>query len=192
MILSTKRGFTLIELLVVIAIIALLSSLVFASLSTARAKSRDARRIADLRQIQTALEMYFDTNNVYPSIGITSYIAPLPQMQFTSTTSALYTALVPSYIATLPNDPLIASYTGLNNFTYRYCPNYIRPTTTMGCDSSTASATFYLLTATLELANNSAAINDANQANITGFVATTSNCRSTGSASDQCVGLTSP
>ena len=52
---KTKAGFTLIELLVVIAIIGVLASIVLASLNTARQKSRDARRITDLKQIQFAL-----------------------------------------------------------------------------------------------------------------------------------------
>lgn len=59
-------GFTLIELLVVIAIIGILSSVVFASLNTARAKARDARRITDINQIRIALELYRDSNNTYP------------------------------------------------------------------------------------------------------------------------------
>ena len=59
-------GFTLIELLVVIAIISLLSSVVLASLNGARSKARDARRIADTRQIQTALELYYDSYGNYP------------------------------------------------------------------------------------------------------------------------------
>ncbi|MDO8564485.1 MAG: type II secretion system protein [bacterium] len=58
-----SRGFTLIELLVVIAIIGLLSSVVFASLNSARGKARDARRKADLTQISKALELYYDTHN---------------------------------------------------------------------------------------------------------------------------------
>lgn len=61
-----KRGFTLIELLVVISIIGLLASIVMVSLNSARAKARDARRLADLRQIQTALELYYDKNGQYP------------------------------------------------------------------------------------------------------------------------------
>ncbi|MDO8555019.1 MAG: type II secretion system protein [bacterium] len=62
-----KNGFTLIELLVVIAIIGLLSSIVFASLNSARKKARDARRIADLRQIQLALNMFYDEYGFYPA-----------------------------------------------------------------------------------------------------------------------------
>ncbi|MEK7995391.1 MAG: type II secretion system protein, partial [Planctomycetota bacterium] len=64
-----KRGFTLIELLVVIAIIGMLSSVILASLNTARQKARDARRLSDMKQIQTALELYYDTNRAYPNPG---------------------------------------------------------------------------------------------------------------------------
>jgi len=63
---TSQRGFTLIELLVVIAIIASLSSIVLASLNTARAKSRDVARAATMRQIASALEIYYSDNNQYP------------------------------------------------------------------------------------------------------------------------------
>jgi len=59
-------GFTLIELLVVIAIIGLLATLAVISLNNARAKSRDAKRVSDIRQVQTALELYFSDNDLYP------------------------------------------------------------------------------------------------------------------------------
>ena len=81
-----KRGFTLIELLVVIAIIGILSSIVLASLNTARLKSRDARRIADLKQLQLAMQLFYDANSSYPT-----------------TTLA---ALAPTYIQTIPKDPV--------------------------------------------------------------------------------------
>ena len=61
-----RAGFTLIELLVVIAIFGLLSSVVFASLNSARKKARDAKRLSDMKQIQTALELYYDKNTSYP------------------------------------------------------------------------------------------------------------------------------
>jgi prepilin-type N-terminal cleavage/methylation domain-containing protein len=64
---NTKKGFTLIELLVVIVIIAMLSAIVMAALSNSRSKSRDARRISDIGQIQLALELYYDGHRSYPS-----------------------------------------------------------------------------------------------------------------------------
>lgn len=63
------RGFTLIELLVVIAIIGLLSTLAVVSLNNARQKSRDAKRVSDIKQVQTALELYYADQNGYPVKG---------------------------------------------------------------------------------------------------------------------------
>ena len=62
-----QQGFTLIELLVVIAIIGLLSTLAVVALNNARMKSRDAKRVSDIKQIQTALELYYNDANAYPS-----------------------------------------------------------------------------------------------------------------------------
>ncbi|MFA7286154.1 MAG: prepilin-type N-terminal cleavage/methylation domain-containing protein [Patescibacteria group bacterium] len=66
-----RKGFTLIELLVVIAIIALLSTLAVVALNNARQKSRDAKRVADVKQVQTALELYFADQNAYPIATVT-------------------------------------------------------------------------------------------------------------------------
>ncbi len=62
---KNSKGFTLIELLVVVAIIGILSSVVLASLNSARKKARDARRKSDLSQIRTALELYYSTCGSY-------------------------------------------------------------------------------------------------------------------------------
>src|SRR3989344_5180103 len=64
-----QKGFTLIELLVVISIIGLLSSVVFASLNTARIKGRDAKRLLDKKQVVTALNLYYSANNAWPNTG---------------------------------------------------------------------------------------------------------------------------
>lgn len=66
-----QRGFTLIELLVVIAIIGILSTMAVVSLGNARQKSRDAKRVSDVKQIQTALELYFADKNDYPTGSVT-------------------------------------------------------------------------------------------------------------------------
>lgn len=81
---QTQRGFTLIELLVVIAIIALLSSVIMASLGSSRMKARDSKRIQDVRQLQTALAIYYSDTNSYPNA---------------------LTDLVPNYIRVLPVPP---------------------------------------------------------------------------------------
>ena len=62
---KNKKGFTLIELLVVVAIIGLLATLSIVALNNARARARDARRVADVKQIQTALELYYNDNGKY-------------------------------------------------------------------------------------------------------------------------------
>jgi len=63
---SKNKGFTLIELLVVIAIIGLLSSVVLVSMKGARAGARDARRAQEIKQISTALELYYNKYEAYP------------------------------------------------------------------------------------------------------------------------------
>ncbi len=61
-----KKGFSIIELLVVVAIIAILTAIVTSNFATSKSKSRDAKRVSDISQIQLALEMVFDKCNAYP------------------------------------------------------------------------------------------------------------------------------
>jgi prepilin-type N-terminal cleavage/methylation domain-containing protein len=60
---KNKKGFTLIELLVVIAIIGILSSIVIASLNAARTKTAVASAKAQLNQIATQTEVFYQNNN---------------------------------------------------------------------------------------------------------------------------------
>lgn len=60
-----RHGFTLVELLAVVAIIGLLAALVMAALGPARAKARQARCAAALRQVAQAFPMYAADNQGY-------------------------------------------------------------------------------------------------------------------------------
>jgi general secretion pathway protein G len=62
-----RKGFTLIEMLIVIAIVGTLSSLVLVGLGPVQRQGRDARRLSDLKQTQTALELYYTKNGAYPT-----------------------------------------------------------------------------------------------------------------------------
>jgi prepilin-type N-terminal cleavage/methylation domain-containing protein len=62
-----SKGFTLIEILVVIAIIGLISTIVFVALNNARIKGRDAKRIAEMHQLEIAMKGYYALNGHYPN-----------------------------------------------------------------------------------------------------------------------------
>ena len=92
-----SKGFTLIELMVVIAIIAILTAIITANFTTAKSKSRDAKRMSDLGQIQLALAGYFDRCNTYPPDITTS---------FTTTCSGSGNVVsLSSFISKIPTPP---------------------------------------------------------------------------------------
>jgi len=120
-----NKGFTLIELLVVIAIIGILSSVVLASLNSAREKSRDAKRVSDVKQLQLALELYFDAEGGYPDA---------------------LTKLSPDYIPSDPVDPLDDAAYEYNAYTSAG----IDSSDTNDCDESSETCTTYHLGSSLE------------------------------------------
>jgi len=117
-------GFTLIEILVVVSIISLLSSVVFASISSVRATARDTQRYSDLTQLKFALELYREVKGWYPVtlVGGTPikdrnpnyaggefysvcYYAQQPSPKGTSGSGGYIPNLAPNYIDILPTDP---------------------------------------------------------------------------------------
>ncbi|MEI7620094.1 MAG: FISUMP domain-containing protein [Candidatus Falkowbacteria bacterium] len=120
-----KKAFTLIELLVVIAIIGILATISVLALSNARAKSRDAKRAGDMKQVQTALELFFNDKNRYPTIEEwnTGKI-------YSTTTDATST-----YMQVIPTAPTPAD----GNCGYKNTISYIPST-----DGSTYSISFCL------------------------------------------------
>ena len=85
---STNHGFTLIELLVVIGVIGILAAAVLAAIDPIHQinKGKDGQRKSDLKQIQTALELYRSDQGAYPNalgtsliVGQTTYMQKVPQ-----------------------------------------------------------------------------------------------------------------
>ncbi len=100
-----NKGFTLIELLVVIAIIGLLATLTVASLNSARAKSRDARRISDIKTIQTALELFYNDTGHYPNGAETAAFGLGACLNSTGFIASGAACAEPVYLKSYPADP---------------------------------------------------------------------------------------
>lgn len=114
--LMRPKGFTLIELLVVISLIGILATLVIANMNSARERARDATRKSDLRNIQTALRLYYNDNSGY---------APLAEM--TAAWGGQWAKSGVTYMNLLPKDPLsptqdyVYTYTDSDNYVLMAC-----------------------------------------------------------------------
>ncbi|MBI2989665.1 MAG: type II secretion system protein GspG [Candidatus Magasanikbacteria bacterium] len=107
-----RQGFTLIELLVVIAIIALLSTLAVVALGSARKKANDAKRLSDIKQMQTALELYYTDNNEYPTTTASGVTLGSASTACLNTSGFATANCADPFMGQVPSDP------GNNAYTY--------------------------------------------------------------------------
>lgn len=112
-----KSGFTLIELLVVVAIIGVLATVILASLGSARDKAREARYKSEIKNMQTALEMYRLDNDTYPVRGYWSGICSSFGSRGDTGSNGWVPNLAPDYIPVLPLIP-DSSSTICNGYVY--------------------------------------------------------------------------
>ncbi|TAM89585.1 prepilin-type N-terminal cleavage/methylation domain-containing protein [bacterium] len=87
-------GFTLMELMVVVAIISVLATVIIPNFIHARAQGVTAACESNLRQIATAMELYYADNGTYPNSGTV-----------TPTLFAGGVAPAESYLGQTPIDP---------------------------------------------------------------------------------------
>ena len=79
---KNRKGFTLVELLVVVAIIGVLAAIAIPKFTDATASANGAKVQADLRAIDSAIMIFYASNNGYPSAFsqlVTNYLAATPK-----------------------------------------------------------------------------------------------------------------
>ncbi|HOY56113.1 MAG TPA: prepilin-type N-terminal cleavage/methylation domain-containing protein [bacterium] len=146
-----SQGFTLVELLVVVSIMGLLATLAIAALQSARQKGRDARRQGDMKQIKTAIELYFDANGFYPQCAGNNICT---STGYQGNIQAL--AISPTYMVTIPTDPRNSSTV----YGYYYARGYKKtgPSTLL----ATGLNSDYVLATRLELPNDAVTLTPNN------------------------------
>src|SRR3989344_5631831 len=164
-----RKGFTLIELLVVIGIIALLSTLAVVALNNARLKAREAKRVADIKQTQTALELYFQdqASPGYPVKGTAASPVTLgsaTELCISSTNGIAATCAGTTYMGVVPANPTP------NGTAYSY-----HSVTSAGADCTAAPCAGFEITFTLEAVTGglSAGLKCASEAGIANAAACT-------------------
>lgn len=124
---KNNKGFTLIEILIVVMVIGILAGVMLRviNIDDVRKKTRDSQRVADLKKIQTALELYFVDTRSYPNTS-DAWVS-------VTAGNIVYDSLISSYINQIPSDPKAST---VGNYMYR------------------SDGGSYYLTAPLELSDN--------------------------------------
>jgi general secretion pathway protein G len=111
---KNKFGFTLIELLIVVAIISILSTLLMVNFIAVRQRGRDAQRKSDLRQIQSALELYRADQDSYPQSNNNYSIGNCNNSPTLTSIGSVDCSTI--YMQKVPIDPNGASYYNGGNY----------------------------------------------------------------------------
>lgn len=111
-IMINSKGFTLIEVTVTVAIIAILSAGILFGVTEARQKSRDATRVADLRILQSAIELYKQKYDRYPArcananpVAAGSWSGQAGTNYACVSGNQYIVGLAPEFLPVLPKDP---------------------------------------------------------------------------------------
>lgn len=156
-------GFTLIELLVVISIIGILSSVILASLNSAREKARDTAILSDVKQMQLALELYNDKYQEYPPhTPLNACCGYLPGYYTNiegSNTDNVFKNALNEFLQTLPTPGTFSNANKLSIYTRRIMYRRLTNNTVSGC-TSVANNCYAILIYTEKTTN----VSTANQA----------------------------
>lgn len=104
-----SAGFTLIELLIVIVILGILATIGLTFFTSAQMRGRDTKRKNDLKQVATALELYYSDYSVYPTASVDGKINGCPSTTPTSCSwdgkTSEFTDGKTMYMKMVPADP---------------------------------------------------------------------------------------
>jgi prepilin-type N-terminal cleavage/methylation domain-containing protein len=120
---TKQKGFTLIEVLLVVSIITFIGSILVVQLHRAQQRGRDAKRVLDIKQIDSAIQLYVQDKGHAPYLGVWNCSASNPSScgayDSDGSWQILQTELSP-YITSLPKDPCGVKCQRLGWFGYAY------------------------------------------------------------------------
>jgi general secretion pathway protein G len=123
-----NTGFTLVELLVVISIIGIISSLGLFTFTSSQQRARDAARKSDIKNMETALRIYFNDKGAYPKSDASFQMQACdPGGTSSCVWGSPWQVGTTVYMQTVPKDPKAPAqnyrynYIDSDNFTFQAC-----------------------------------------------------------------------